>query len=159
MSVIFIVVPAVAAGWPLIAAAVGAACAGLGYTLESGRELAKSRADTASVSKVTESTVELEMANAEVIGDALTREESLQVSKDGVTATFRKNARGKLTVHVDGERSREELTAIGQQLLNRVRQQYATEKVKSELLGKGFVLVDESVDEQNNIRLSVRRFQ
>ena len=159
MSVVFIVVPAVAAGWPMIAAAVGAACAGLGYAIESGRELAQSRAGETSRSQVSDHSVELEMVNAEVIGDALAREQSLQVSKEGVTATFRKNARGKLTVHVDGERSREELTAIGQQLMNRVRQQYAAEKVKTELLSKGFVLVDEHVDEQNNIRLSVRRFQ
>jgi hypothetical protein len=159
MSVVFVVVPAVAAGWPMIAAAVGAACAGLGFTVESSRDRAKERVEQIGRGGVAEGSVEMEMANAEVIGSALARDESIQVSKEGVTATFRKNARGKLTVHVDGKRSREELTAVGQQLMNRVRQQYATEKVKSELLGKGFVLVDEQVDERNNIRLKVRRFQ
>ncbi len=103
--------------------------------------------------------VELEMANAEVIGDALVREETLSVEKDGVTATFRKDARGKLTLHVSGQGTEQELGAVGQKLLNRVRQQYAAEKVRSELQDKGFVLVDEYVDEQDNIRISVRRFQ
>lgn len=159
MSVVFVVVPAVAAGWPMIAAAVGGACASLGFAIESARDRARSRAKQATKTAVSAQSVEMEMANADVIGDALAREESITVSKGGVTATFRKNARGKLTVHVDGSRSREELTAIGQQLMNRVRQQYATEKVKRELLSKGFVLVEESVDEQDNIRLSVRRFQ
>jgi hypothetical protein len=152
MSVIFVVIPAVAAGWPAIAAAVGAACAALGYTTRrmSERQLAE---------ESNRESVELEMVNAEVIGEALAREQSIQVEKEGVIATFTKDARGRLRLHVDGERSRQELSAIGQQLLNRVRQQYACEKVKSELVSRGFVLVDEHVDENENIRLSVRRFR
>jgi hypothetical protein len=156
MSVVFVVVPAVAAGWPVIAAAVGAACAALGY---GAQRLSEQRAPAKVVEEPTTHQVELEMANAEVIGEALAREQSLQVEKDGVVATFSKDARGSLRLHVQGERSQKELSAIGTELLNRVRQQYAYEKVKSELVSKGFVLVDEHVDENSNIRLSVRCFR
>ncbi len=155
MSVVFVVVPAVSAGWPAIAAAVAATCAALGYTARRAdqrqREEVPRRAERRRI--------ELEMSNAEVIGEALAREQQMTVEKEGVVATFSKDARGSLRLHVDGERSREELTAIGQELLNGVRQQYASEKVKGELLSQGFVLVDEHVDEHQNIRLSVRRFR
>jgi hypothetical protein len=156
MSVVFIVLPTVAAGWPVIAAAVGAACGALGYTARRLEAEAKASASTeTSVSRQ----VELEMAGADIIGEALAREQSLEVEKDGVIATFSRDARGKLRLHVDGGRSREELTTIGNELLNRVRQQYATEKVKTELAQQGFVLVEESVDAEDSIRLSVRRFR
>ena len=154
MSVVFVVVPAVAAGWPAIAAAVGAACVALGFRTQ--RQVEKQR-ETITTQPRRE-TVQLEMANAEVISEALAREESIQVEKEGVVATFTKDARGRLTLHVAGERDRQELAAIGQQLLNRVRQQYAYEKVKTELQSRGFVVVDEHVDENQSIRLSVRRF-
>ena len=156
MSVVFVVVPAVSAGWPVMAAAVGAACAAMGYT--AARALEQREADSVAADPVRHR-VELEMSNAEVIGGALLRDQSVQFEKDGVVATFTKDARGNLGLHVDGERSREELVRIGQQLLNQVRQQYACEKVKSEVLSQGFSLVDEHVDEQGNIRLKVRKFR
>jgi len=156
MSVVFVVVPVIAAGWPAIAAAVGAACAALGYTAHRGTQVAQQAAEV--TAQPVRHRVELAV-NAEVIGEALAREQSIQVEKEGVIATFTKDARGRLSLHVDGERTPEELAAVGQLLLNRVRQQYAYEKVKSELLERGFVLVDEHVDENQSIRLSVRRFQ
>jgi hypothetical protein len=155
MSVVFVVVPAVSAGWPVMAAAIGAACAAMGYAAQ---RVTQDR-ETAVAKTPVKRRVELEMSNAEVIGASLSRDQSVQFEKDGVVATFTKDARGALSLHVDGERSREELARIGQQLLNQVRQQYACEKVKSEVLSQGFTLVDEHVDEQGNIRLSVRRFR
>jgi hypothetical protein len=156
MSVVFVVlVPAVSAGWPVVAAAVSAACAAAGYT---ARRLGEREAAQVVEGESARGEIELEMTNAEVIGEALAREQAFQVEKDGVVATFRKSARGKLSLHVDGERSRDELAAIGTDLLNRVRQQYAAEKVKRELLKHGFVVVEEHVDEEQSIRLSVRRF-
>jgi len=154
MSVVFIVVPAVVGGWAGIAAAVGAACAALGY--HARRQVEKELEEIAAQPK--RESVELEMANAEVIGEALAREEAIKVEKDGVVATFSKDARGRLALHVAGERSRQELAVIGQQLLNRVRQHYACEKVKTELQNRGFVLLQEQVDDNGSIRLSVRRF-
>jgi len=155
MSVVFVVVPAVAAGWPVMAAAIAAACAAMGYTAHRAVE----QQEPEKVAETpTRSRIELEMSNAEVIGAALSREQSVQFEKDGVVATFSKDARGALSLHVEGEGSRVELGQVGQQLLNQVRQQYATEKIKSELLGQGFTLVDEHVDEHGSIRLKVRKF-
>lgn len=158
MSVVFVVaVPMVAAGWPAIAAAVGAACAALGYTAAEGAEQMHQVVPTESGPRFT--TIQMEMANAEVIGAAMARDQALRYEKDGVVATFTKDARGSLSLHVGGVCSEQELATIGQQLLNRVRQQFACEKVKQELAERGFVLVDEHVDGSENIRLSVRRFK
>ena len=157
MSVVFVVVPMVAAGWPIISAAIGSACAALGYSLAKQNEAAAER-ETVPIGPLQQS-IEMEMANAEVIGDALVREQVLQYEKDGVLATFKKDARGHLTLHVGGTRSEAELAAVGQQILNRVRQQFAYERVKQELTERGYTLVEEQVEANENIRISVRRFQ
>jgi len=156
MSVVFVVVPMVIAGWPTIAAAVGAACAALGYCAAKAGEQAREMTSTAPT--VVHNSIQMEMANSEVVSEAMVRDQSISYEKDGVVATFTKDARGALSLHVGGERSTEELSIIGRQLMNRVRQQFAYEKVKQELSKRGFVLVDEHVDESENIRISVRRF-
>jgi hypothetical protein len=161
MSVVFVVVPILVAGWPAIAAAVASACSALGYGAakcsEALQEQEKAQV-TAPVGPVNRS-IAMEMANAEVIGEAMAREQVLQFTKTGVTATFRKDARGHLTLHVSGERSEEELAAEGKQLLNRVRQQFAYEKVKQDLQDRGFVVVEEQTEANESIRISVRRYQ
>ena len=158
MSVVFVVIPmipAVAAGWPAVAAAVSSACAALGYVIHQTSVVQVGKEQQASKTQ----SLELPITNAEVVGEALAREQSIKAEKGGVVATFSKDARGRLSLHVEGECSREELAAAGQELLNRVRQQYAVEKVKSELQSRGFVLVEEHVDENQSIRLAVRRFE
>jgi hypothetical protein len=159
MSVVFVVVPIVAAGWPIISAAIGSACAALGYSMAKQSESARERErETLPVGPLQQS-IEMEMANAEVISDTMAREQVLQYEKDGVLATFKKDARGHLSLHVGGTRSEAELAAVGQQILNRVRQQFAYERVKQELTERGYTLVEEQVEANENIRISVRRFQ
>jgi len=154
MSVVFTLVPILQAGWPLLSSLIASACSALGYNMAREGEAELERTLRQNLPSI-----EMEMANAEVISDAMVREQVLQFTKGGVTATFRKDARGHLSLHVGGNRSETELAAVGQQLLNRVRQQFAYERVKQELTERGFVLVEEQVEANENIRISVRRFQ
>ena len=52
-----------------------------------------------------------------------------------------------------------ELEALGRDLINRVAQQYAYQKLSAELKKKGYSFVQENVEEDNTIRLTVRRWK
>ena len=68
MSVVFVVVPMVIAGWPAIAAAVGAACAGLGYTMAKSTEEVNEKVQHALKQSVPHhEVIQMEMANADLV--------------------------------------------------------------------------------------------
>ncbi len=151
MSVVFVIVPSVAlGGWPLLMAAIAAACSALGYHVLRGER------ERIAASKVDEG-VSLTLS-AQALSDALEREETVTVVQGDVTITFYKDPRGRVTMHVNGKNKTEaELREIGQTVMNRILQQYAYQRVMQELEKRGFVVVKEEVDENQVIRIRVRR--
>lgn len=151
MSVVFVIVPSLAVGgWPLLAAAIAAACSALGY------HILRSEQKQATAAKVDES-VTLTL-DAQALSDTLEREESITVAQGDITITFYKDPRGRVTMHVNGKNKTEaELCEIGQTVMNRILQQYAYQRVMQELEKRGFVVVKEEVDENQVIRIRVRR--
>ena len=94
------------------------------------------------------------------MGDALLRGESITVKRNGVRATFRRDGRGQCTVHLTGVgHSHEQLESAGMELMDRVRQQYAYARVMDELEQRGFDVVQEQVEADQSIRVSVRRWR
>lgn len=158
MSVCFVVLPVMTAAWPMIAAAVAAGSAGLGYKLVS--ELEQEALALSAVPQSLDRGVNLVMEHSEVMADAMTRGESLAVEREGIRATFRRDGRGQCTVHLTGAgKSHEELQAAGLELMDRVRQQYAYARVMDELEQRGFDVVQEQVEADQSIRVSVRRWR
>jgi hypothetical protein len=154
MSIIFDITDLILiADWFAAKETVNASCTGMGYRALSAEE------ELAELNRAKKQTIEMEMANSEIVGAAMARDQVMRFEKDGVVATFTKDARGALRVHISGDGTQQELTAIGQQLINKVRQQFAAEKVKRELGEQGFVVVDEYVDNSDKIRISVRKFR
>jgi hypothetical protein len=158
MSVVFVVVPVLAGGWPAISAAILAASAAMGYRAVQSLEdrvamgVAIERAGGAG-------TVQLVMEDSQVVADTLARGESFTVQREGITATFRRDGRGRCTVHLSGEGKAEaELEAAGRELMDRVRQQFAYAKVMAELEARGFDVVQEQVEADQSIRIRVRRW-
>jgi len=156
MSCVFVVVPVVAGTWPIVSAAVIAACAGLGYgsvrRYEQDLEL-----DVVATGPGTRS-VALTMEDSQVVTDTLMRGESFSFARGDLTATFRVDGRGACVVHVSGEgRSNEELEAEGREIMDRVRQQYAYAKVMAELEERGFHVIDQEVQANHSISIRVRR--
>lgn len=151
MSGICILTPLVVASWPAISAAVLAAAAALGYTIKK---------TTAGVtSSVLSEEVELVVKNTEAIGESLKAEESLTFEKEGVALTFKKTPSGRCNVSVCGKGlSHEELTRRGNEFAQKVVQQYVYNKVVSELKDKGFSVVNDKVQEDNSIKIMVRRW-
>jgi hypothetical protein len=151
MSVVFVIVPSLAVGgWTLLAAAIAAACSALGY------HISRSGQKQVTATKVEEG-VALTL-DAQALSDALEREETITVVQDDVTITFHKDPRGRVTMHVNGKNKTEaELRAIGQTVMNRILQQYAYQRVMQELEKRGFTVVKEEVDENQVIKIRVRR--
>jgi hypothetical protein len=149
MSVEFDVVPAVAASWPVICSAAAAAAAALGYkTL---------RESAGATDNATGTAVEIDAG--QVVAESMRVDATFTVAKDDVTTTFRRTADGRATVHVAGAgRSDAELEAIGRELVGRVTQQFAYNKVLTELKRQGFTVTGEEVSGDQTIHVRVSRY-
>jgi hypothetical protein len=155
MGAIVVLTPVVVAAWPVLAGAIASAAASLGYaSVESLREQ-KSR-EAAKESKG----IELEVPGSEVVTGQLGREQRIRVTRDGVTITFQRDERGKASLCVLGEgRSHDELRALGEEMSRRVVRDYVYQQIMSEVRARDYIVVDESVDENNAIHLTVRHWE
>ncbi len=156
MSAVCILTPIVIAAWPAFSAAVVAAASSLGYQLAT-REEEKHRPREA---RPTERSIQLAIDQSELVTDRLDRARQISVARDGVTVTFSRDARGKAALCVSGTgRTDAELRALGEELSQRVVQQYVYQRLKEEIQNRQFVVVEEEVDENHAIRLKVRHWQ
>jgi hypothetical protein len=157
MSVVFVVVPVVAGSWPLISAAIVAAGAAMGY-----RALQRAEADRAAdlaAGPAAAGAVTLQMEDSQIVADTLARGESYTLRRGDITAVFRRDGRGACSVHMSGAgRSRAALESAGQELMDRVRQQFAYARVMAELEERGFDVVQQEVEADQSIRIRVRRW-
>ncbi len=149
MPIIVIIVPVVIGGWPVFSALAAAAAAGLGFKLLKKTEIKQEK---------TMNEVELVDEKSKVIEESLRPEEELVFTREGITITFKKDIREKFTICVRGEnKSEEELKKIGTQFLNKIKQQYAYQKVKDEMTKRGFNIVQETTEERR-IKLVLRKY-
>jgi hypothetical protein len=145
----------VIAAWPAFSAAVVAAATSLGYQVVS--ETAKH--GRATVAQHEADAINLEIEQSELVTNQLGRDQRLTVMREGVTVVFSRDARGKASLCVTGSgQSADELRALGQELSQRVVQQYVYQKLMDEIRTRGFVVVEEETDESRAIRLKVRHW-
>ena len=153
MSAVCILAPIVVAAWPGFSAAVVAAATSLGYSVISERRPAQE-------SSTRGNTVNLEIANSEVVTNQLGRDQRISVSRQGVTVSFYRDARGKAALCVTGtDQSQEALRVLGEELSQRVVQQYVYRRLLDEMQARQFMVVNEEVDENQTIRLKVRMWE
>lgn len=153
MSVLFVVVPAVAAGWPVLCGAVAVAAGSLGYRVLRETE------DGCAVAEAGPITREVTLDGGEVLSESMTQTDAMTIENGGVRAVFQRTQDGRCTVHVSGaDRTEEELSAIGRELVGRVTQQYAYNRVVTELKSQGFTITDEAVTAEQTIRVRVSRY-
>ena len=113
MSCVCILTPVVIAAWPAFSAAVVAASASLGYQVAAQAADFKKNA----VAEKNSNKVQLEIENSEVVTSQLGREQRIAVTRDGVTITFSRDARGKASLCVTGGgQSDDELRAMGEEI-------------------------------------------
>jgi len=114
------------------------------------------------VTAVTKATrhVELQMANTELVTDQLGRGQRIAVTRGGVTVTFSQDARGRAQVCVNGvDETEEALRAVGEELSQRVVQQYVYQRLIDECRARQFLVVEEEVEADKSIRLKVRHWE
>ena len=154
MSVVFLVAPILApavtaAGWPILCGAVAGAASLLGYnTLKSESATVASNEERVSV--------DIPVEGAEGVTASIRRESEFTIARDDITAVFRRYADGQCRLHVSGtNRTEAELESIGSELLGRVVQQYAYNRVVTELKSKGYVITGEETAADQTIRINV----
>jgi len=152
MSVIFVVTPIIVGGWPVITAAASAAAGTLGY-----KQL-KQAEKTHQVKKT--QPVTLDVDNVEGLAGGMREDESMTFGNEELRITVTKDARGKVQVHADGKgKSTAELEELGSAFVSRMIRQYAYQKVASQLVDKGFSIVEEEAGENQSIRIRFRKFE
>jgi len=157
MSCVCILTPVVIAAWPAFSAAVVAAATSLGYQV--AREVSV-ETKAASLAARKTGKVELEIENSEVVTNQLGREQRISVTREGVTISFSRDARGKASLCVTGDgRSQEELRAMGEDLSRAVVQQYVYQKLMDEMRARGFNVIEEEAGADRSIRLKVRHWE
>jgi carbon monoxide dehydrogenase subunit G len=157
MSSVSILTPVVVAAWPVFSAVVAAAATSMGYTVVA--EVLDKVGPMTATTKTTHR-VELQIANTELVTDQLGRDQHIAVTRGGVTVTFSRDARGHAKVCVNGVGETEEaLRAFGEELSQRVVQQYVYQRLIDECRSRQFLVVEEEVEVDNSIRLKVRHWE
>lgn len=153
MSTVLVVTPILITNWPIIAAAVTAAVGSMGFTAV--QEAASH--NSAVASGVTREVIEVE--DSEIMPSAVATGERMVVERDGVRATFSRDAHGGLQICMEGRGvSKSELRALGDELLGRVTQQYAYHRIVTELKNRNMTIVDEQMTEQQSVKIRVRNW-
>jgi hypothetical protein len=151
MSCVVVITPVLIASWPVMSAAVTAAVGSLGFAIVRNAGAQDSRTQVKTRTKA-----QIEVENSEVLGQCVSAE-TIVVERDGVVATFSRDERGALKVCLDGEgHTKEELKQIGQELVNRVTQQYVYHRVVTELKERKMNIVDEEVAADSTVTIRVR---
>ncbi|MFH1077632.1 MAG: DUF1257 domain-containing protein [Pseudomonadota bacterium] len=152
--VLSVAIPAAAAAWPAIAAAAVAAAGALGL----GYAAASSTKQTDNVNSTAE--VELSVSNSCAAIEDLPMEEDIVFSGSDVSVTFFRDSQGKMGVRVHGKGKQEaELHEIGEKFVNKLVQQYAYNRLVTELKQRNFSVVNEQIEEDGTVRLQARIFQ
>jgi len=152
MSCVLIAAPVIMGSWPIITAAVTAAVASMGFTMVSSAS-AEVRAASRTTGK---NTVEIDLEESDILQGAVANEE-IVVEKDGIRAVFSRDARGRLKVCMEGDSvTKAALRQLGQELIDRVTQQYVYNRVVTELKDRKMSIVDEEVTKDRTVKIRVR---
>ncbi|QDU10709.1 DUF1257 domain-containing protein [Gimesia aquarii] len=152
MSSVIVVAPIIIANWPVITAAVAAGVGSLGFSVVNTAEL-----ESAFSENMTREEIEVE--NSEVLDGSAGTGEQMVVVKDGIKATFTRDARGALKLCMEGKgKSKSELRQIGEELMGRVTQQYAYHRVVTELKERNMTIVEEGMTETESVKIRIRNW-
>jgi hypothetical protein len=137
----------------MISAAVVAAVGTMGFSAV--QTVAHGEASTTNKTKT--ETAEIDVENSEILAASVGTDEEIVVEKEGLRAVFSRDARGSLRVCVEGHgHSKAELRRIGQELIDRVTQQYVYHRIVSELKERHMTIVDEEVKEDRTVKIRIR---
>ena len=140
--------PVVIAAWPAIASFVAGAAAALGFAAVSSRQ-------TEQVAEAV-NTVEVELEQSSVLSGYT--DQNLQFIREGVMLTVRTNERGRLVLTAAGSESKESLHQKALTFADRLQQAYAYDKAMTQLRQSGFNVVEQTVEQDQQIHITLRRW-
>lgn len=150
MSTVLVLTPIIIANWPAITAIVSAAVGTMGFSAVQGIEQAKITGTTRE---------EIEVDNSEILENAGGRGEEIVVEREGLRAVFTRDGRGALRVCMEGQGySKAQLRQVGQELVDRVTQQYVYHRVMTEMKQRNMHVVSEEVAEDRTVKIRVRNW-
>ncbi|MGL4944521.1 MAG: DUF1257 domain-containing protein [Thermoguttaceae bacterium] len=155
MSTVIIIAPLVVTSWPLITAAITASVASLGYAVAKEGEHV-SQECLASDNVVRD---EITLENSEILAGAAGRDQRMTVEKDGIKATFHRDVRGTLRLAIEAKGyTKAQIRKIGDELIGRVTQQYAYNRLMTEMKEHGMSIIEETVEEDDTVKIRVRNW-
>lgn len=158
MGAVLILAPAIIAGWPAITAAVTGAAVAMGLTVgHTVAAEAKEAINKSNLKKDKLTSVELDMAQSEVLESSLTGNEQIVLSKNGMSVRIERDEFGQLRFHVDGtNRSKQELEQFGHEIMEKVTQTYIYNRVVTELKRKNMQILSEEVGQDQSVHIHLR---
>ena len=154
MSTVVVLAPVIISSWPAIAVAAAGAASALGFAV---KQTAKEAVQDAQVDE--SQTVELELADSEVLAQSLATDQQVVVTKGSMQIAVERDARGQCKVCASGKgHSKAELKQAGEAFTQKLTQCFVYDRVMRELKGKSFQVVNEEVTQDEDIRIHVRRW-
>jgi hypothetical protein len=152
MSTVLVLTPIIIANWPVITAVVSAAVGSLGFAAVQETE-AQQRHGTETTRE------EIEVDNSQILENTAGQGEQIVVEREGLRAVFTRDGRGALRVCMEGQGySKAELRKVGQELVDRVTQQYVYHRVMTEMKQRNMHVVSEEVAEDRTVKIRVRNW-
>ncbi len=163
MGMIFVLTPTVGWAFPLLWPILMSTAGALGYKLyTSTADDAPLRGRlTAAMKKLRTERLALDELVTGVVAEDVGRDQVLRFVRDDITLVFKRDARGKFSIEVMGPDSRTaaELRALGEEFAYQLIQQFAYNRVMTEMERRGINVVSEHRDEEGNIILEMRRWK
>lgn len=153
MSTVMVITPIIIANWPAITAAVAAAVGSIGFAAVQ-QDMAFQQGHTSTTTRE-----EIEVEDSDILQGVEGTAEQMVVERDGVRATFSRDARGALKLCLEGGGlSKSQLRKLGEELIGRVTQQYAYHRIVTELKQRNMTIVDEHVTADQTVKIRVRNW-
>ena len=155
MGAVLILAPVIISSWPAITVAVAGAASALGFAIrKTVQEMPQQERAKDEVR-----TVELELANSEVLAQNLATDQQIVLTKGAVQLSVERDARGQCKVCASGKGlSKAELQQTAEQFTQKLTQCFIYDKVMKELKSKSFQVINEEVMQDESIRIHVRRW-
>jgi len=162
LGTIFTLTPILGWSWPALTPILIAAAGSLGYGLITTRVVGRKGLTQLDQRVLNQRMVEvpLEEHLQDLISEELGREETLNFQKDDLIVTFGHDVRGRFFIRVTGPKDRTaiDLRLAADEFVRSLIQQFAYNRVATQLDLRGVHVVEESVDEEGNIILRARRW-
>ncbi|HOD42219.1 MAG TPA: DUF1257 domain-containing protein [Candidatus Wallbacteria bacterium] len=162
MSTILVLAPIIAGSWPAYASLVTGVAVSMGYNILKGQSELNAE-QRCSQSEECEIREDIAIESTQKIAVTMKDGDSLKFSGPKYELTFVKDPRGTCTCQVKcvkGVRAtKAELKREAEKIINKVTQTYVYNKLKSELAQKGYNIVSDEASEDQNIKITVRKWK